>query len=102
LRLHCRMDRREPSGMLHISHSYSLPGHAAFSPDGRAMPYSAPRLDALRHRPRRLPAEAHESRRTRAGLCLDLPAPFLTRIDLATPPRRLAGNPAVYRDVISL
>jgi radical SAM superfamily enzyme YgiQ (UPF0313 family) len=82
-RPHRGMDRRKSAGVRHLPHSHALSSDAALSADGSARPHPAPRLDPVRHRPRRLPAQAYDSRRTRAGLRLDLPAPVLARLDLA-------------------
>ena len=43
-------------------------------------------------RPRRVSAEAHDAGGTRAGLCLDLPAPVFAHFDLAAAAGRLAGG----------
>src|ERR1700722_87090 len=93
--------------MRHVSHSHALSRDPAVSADGSARPHSAPRLDALRHRPRRLPAKAHDARRTGTRLRVDLPAAVLARLDLAPASQsrnmeRPAGHPALPRHVVSL
>lgn len=67
--------------------------------EGRLLPQG---LDALRHRPRRVPAEAPDARGALAGLHVALPAALLPRVHLATPPARLAGRPALPRHVLPL
>src|ERR1700735_5681257 len=70
-------------------------------------PNPASRLDALRHRPRRLPTEAYDARRTRTGLRVDLPALVFARVHLAPATQsrnveRFAGRAALPRHVLPL
>src|SRR5579863_3794123 len=96
------MDRRQSPGVRDVSHPHAVSRNAAFSADGVARPHPAPRLDALRHWPRRFSAQAHDARRTRTRLCLDLPAPVLARLHLAAPSAAGPGCAAVSRHVLSL
>src|ERR1051326_2323134 len=59
-------------------------------------------MDSLRHRPRRLPPEAHDAPGTRARLRLDLPAPVLACLDLAPPSGAVARGSALSCDVLPL
>ena len=78
----------------HVSHPDAVPGHAAVPATGGRGAAAAPQLGPLRHRARRLSAEAPHARRTRAGLRLAVPAAVLARVDLEAPARggvRVAG-----------
>src|SRR5271169_606760 len=96
------MDRKEPPGVCDVPHPDAVSGDAAVSANGSARAHPASRLDALRHGPCRLSAKAYDSRRTRAGICLDLPALVFACVDLATAPGGLAGHSPVFGNVVPL
>src|SRR5450631_2086745 len=96
------MDRRESPGVRHLPHPHAVSGDAAVPSDGSARPHPPPRLDSLRHRPCRLSTEAYDSPGTRTGICLDLPAPLLSRVHLAPPTGAIAGHPPLPGDVVPL
>src|ERR1700722_3247939 len=88
--------------MRDISHPHAVSRDAAVSADGSARANPASGLDALRHGPRCLPTSAHDARRTRAWICLDLPAAVFACFDLASAAAAVTGNPVVCRDVVSV
>src|ERR1022692_469347 len=88
--------------MLHLSHSYAVSSNPIISANGSARTNPASRLESLRHGARGLSAHAHEPQRTRARLCLDLPAALFTFVDLAPSSERLAGRAALPRHVVPL
>ena len=74
------VDRGEPAGVRDVPHPDALSRHAAVPADGGRGPAAAPRLDALRHGARRLPAAAHDARASwTQGYALVLPAAVLAR-----------------------
>ena len=95
-----RMDRTEPPRVRHLPHPHALSRHPALPPDGIRRPPPPPRLEPLRHRPRRLPSPAHDARRARRRLRLDLPPALLPHLHLAPPSRRLARRPALLSHVL--
>src|SRR5580700_1165676 len=88
--------------MFDLPHPHALSGYAAVSADGGARPHPTLRLDALRHRPCRLSAEAYDSRGTGAGIRVDLPATLLACIHLEKAAGRLASDSAVSGNVLPL
>src|SRR3974390_905054 len=96
------MDRREPSGVRNVSHSYPISRNTIVRADGEDWTFAAPRLDSLRYRPRRVPSQAHVGGGTRGGLRVDLQPAFLPRLDLAAPAGGLAGGLALFGDVVSV
>ena len=73
----------------------SRPTRAAAVPaDGGPGPAAAPRLGAVRHGPRRLPAQAHDRAAAGRRLRLVLPAAVRPRQHLASPPGRPGGGAA--------
>src|SRR6266849_6151678 len=83
------MGRGESSGVRHVSHPDSVSGHAPFPPDGKRRPSAPSRLESVRYGARRLPPQAHATRRTGARLRLAVRPSVLALLDLAPPSQRL-------------
>src|SRR4030095_11228085 len=73
---------------------------AAVPPDGSPGPPVAPRLEPVRHGARGVSTETHVAGGVGRRLCLDVPAPFLTRFDLETPPGGLARSCSLFGHVV--
>ena len=97
-----RMDRSEPPRMRDVPHPDAVSGHAAVPAARSARAHPASRLGQVRHRPRRLPAEAHELRGARSWLRVVLRQAVLARVDLEAPAERQQGGARISRDELSL
>src|SRR5688572_19622491 len=80
----------------------AVPGHAAVPPARNARSHPASGLGQVRHRARRVPAEAHELRRARSWLRVVLRPPVLALVDLEAPAERQQGSARLSRDELSL
>src|SRR5260370_42393478 len=86
--------------MRDVSHSSPLSGNAAVPANGSGGALVAPRLGSVRHGARGVPSKKHVTRGTGTRLCVDVPAPLLTRFDLAAQARGLARGCSVSGDVV--
>src|SRR2546429_1616158 len=96
------MGRGEPPRMRDLSHSHPVPGHAVVQANGSTGTFATPRLESVRHRPCGFPAASHVAGRTGPGLWLDLPAAFLSSVNLAPASSGLARRAPVSRYVLSV
>ena len=84
----------------HILTPYpGTPLHAQMKREG---PIAPRRLGPVRHRARRVPAEAHDARAAGRWLRVELRTPVLAPVDLATPSARPRRGTPLPRDVVSL
>src|SRR5688572_21770131 len=88
--------------MRDLPHPDAVPGHAAVPPARRARSHPASGLGQVRHRARRLPAEAHELRRARSWLRVVLRPVVLARVDLEAAAERQQGSARLSRDELSV
>src|SRR5262249_24958047 len=79
-----------------------VPGDAAVRADGARGPAAAQGLVAIRHGPRRVPAQAPDGRAARGGVRLVLPPAVLARVDLAAAAGGPGGGAAVPGAVLPL
>src|ERR1043166_3853119 len=96
------MGRGEPFRMRDLPHPDAISGDSAVQADGISRALTASRLEFVRYGARRVPAQEHVARGTRAGVRVDLRAPLFACIDLEAPAGGLARGCAVLRHVVSL
>src|SRR5690606_4199954 len=85
-----------------VPYPHALPGHAVVRAARTRRAHRAQGLAALRHRARRLRAEADDRGAAPRRLRVVLPAPVLAPLDLAQATEGLARGPGVPRNVVSL
>src|SRR5271170_1547248 len=88
--------------MRDLSHSHTLPSHPVVQENGSRGTSASPRLESVRHCPCGFQAPAYDTGGIGAGLWLDLPAPLLSQVDLASASGRLVCRAYVSRYVLSL
>src|SRR5689334_7269716 len=96
------MDRAEQARMRDVPHPHAVPRHTAVCADEARRATAARKLDAIRHRERRVPSQAHDVPEIDGWLRVVLRAAVLTRVDLAAASTRLARGARVSWDELSL
>ncbi len=89
-------------GMRHVPHPHALSRDAAVPAVRERRPPAPSQLGSLRHRARRLPAEAHVTRRARERLRVVLRNAVLSSLHLASPPAGHRRRARLSRDELSL
>src|SRR5258705_5911923 len=88
--------------MCDLPHSDALSGHTIVRADGARRATAAQELGVVRHRARRVPAEADDPSAIGRWLRMVLPTVILTSIDLAAASARLAKCAAIPGNVVPL